>query len=630
MRKINVFLSTLAIAGMLIGTSCSREVLNTSTDDNLVSATFTLNSPEQVIATRADIGDGTKVDKVVCATFDMYGTELTDLRQYLNIENKQATYSIRLVKGQNYRVAFFAYHASDNNHLPEYYDVTDLKDIKVLEAVSNIEDRDAFTAYFDVETGATMQPIVENITLYRPFAQLNLGSNIETDWNEAVKAGVQVANTKIVVSNVYTAFSAFEDKVVGDPVEVEFGLNTRPLEMLKANDSEYIYLALNYLLVGDKQNEKNLTDVKFIWQNADASKTNDPITVFHNIPVQRNYRTNILGNLLTNPADFNITIDERFEKPDYNIIAVDGTQDAEDVAENTTHPYVDEGKTEIAVIENMHITADETAIVIDEEFNDAPSGTVLVSNSTINAEVFMQLDQYYTIIVRRCHLNVEKLFEITTGKTAYQFIFSDCYMNGVPMTSDKKKDYFTDQFLSLNTVNIYFNEDNGTNIPEGGENPGEGGENPGEGGENPGEGGENPGEGGENPGEGGENPGEGGENPGEGGSQAPDMTYSEAKTIYEKSEYGWYVHDVTYGMFTVDESAELYFLNVNLSGLTVEKYSTIFLENVNFASSSNISFSENGNQLYIQNCYVGGEKVTKDNYKSLLNYEGKGSIIAIY
>lgn len=613
MRKINVFLSTLAIAGMLIGTSCSREVLNTSTDDNLVSATFTLNSPEQVIATRADIGvgDGTKVDKVVCATFDMYGTELTDLRQYLNIENKTATYSIRLVKGQNYRVAFFAYHASDKDHLPEYYDITDLKNIQVLEAASNIEERDAFTAYFDVETGATMQPIVENITLYRPFAQLNLGSNIETDWNEAIKAGVQVANTKIVVSNVYTTFSAFADEVVGNPVKVEFGLNTRPLEMLKANDSEYIYLALNYLLVGDKKNEKNLTDVEFIWQNADKTKTNDPITVFHNIPVQRNYRTNILGNLLTNPADFNIKIDADFEKPDYNIIAVDGTQDAEDVAENATHPYVDEGKSEIAVIENMHITADGTAIVIDEEFDDAPSGTVLVSNSTINADVFMQLDQYYTIIVRRCHLNVEKLFNITTGKTAYQFIFSDCYMNGVPMTKDKKNEYFTDQFLSLNTVNIYFNEDNGTNIPEGGENPGEGGENPGEGGENPGEGGENPDEDGENPGEGGENPGEGEGKEEINMSDVLDEIGSETDGVY-------LIKDKEFDVVHIDSENVIngvyYFENVTFNDyIYVEKYVTVFFKNCTF-SQKGLVINKTGDitvQIMCQGCQLSNGETVK-------------------
>ena len=36
-----------------------------------------------------------------------------------------------------------------------------------------------------------------------------------------------------------------------------------------------------------------------------------------NVPVKKNYRTNILGDFLTTGATFNIVVDERFEQPDY-------------------------------------------------------------------------------------------------------------------------------------------------------------------------------------------------------------------------------------------------------------------------------------------------------------------------
>ena len=36
-----------------------------------------------------------------------------------------------------------------------------------------------------------------------------------------------------------------------------------------------------------------------------------------NVPIRKNYRTNILGDLLTTGATFNIVVDERFEVPDY-------------------------------------------------------------------------------------------------------------------------------------------------------------------------------------------------------------------------------------------------------------------------------------------------------------------------
>lgn len=338
--KKNLFMSMLAIAGMLFATSCSQdELLNEPTTGDYVSAKFTIGTSDG-IATRATIGNGTKADKVACAVYDEKGTELRDLYAIRDVVDMKATYEIRLAKGQKYRVAFFAY-----NSTADAYDVTYLTDIKVKDSQnSNIENRDAFTAYVDVD--ATVNTINEDVTLYRPFAQLNLGvDNIE--WTDAVKAGVTVAKSKIVVTNVYNQFSAYDNAVVAtaEPVTMTFAMNTIPTEELEvdvdrdgtiANTEKFKYLALNYLLVGDAGTEKSLTDVEFVWENSDASKTNNPTTHFKNIPVQRNYRTNIIGKLLTNPATFNIVIDADFiDSPenDYIVSVWDG--------ESATTPVAD-------------------------------------------------------------------------------------------------------------------------------------------------------------------------------------------------------------------------------------------------------------------------------------------------
>ena len=330
----------LAIAGMLFATSCSQdELLNEPTTGDYVSAKFTIGTSDG-IATRATIGNGTKADKVACAVYDEKGTELRDLYAIRDVVDMKATYEIRLAKGQKYRVAFFAY-----NSTADAYDVTYLTDIKVKDSQnSNIENRDAFTAYVDVD--ATVNTINEDVTLYRPFAQLNLGVD-NTEWTDAMKAGVTVAKSKIVVTNVYNQFSAYDNAVVAtaEPVTMTFAMNTIPTEELEvdvdrdgtiANTEKFKYLALNYLLVGDAGTEKSLTDVEFVWENSDASKTNNPTTHFKNIPVQRNYRTNIIGKLLTNPATFNIVIDADFiDSPenDYIVSVWDG--------ESATTPVAD-------------------------------------------------------------------------------------------------------------------------------------------------------------------------------------------------------------------------------------------------------------------------------------------------
>lgn len=315
----------LAMVSMLFVTSCSQdELIDEATNGDFVNAIFTLGTADGM-GTRA-VGDGTTVNKVACAVYDAYnGEELSALRQDVDITSKTATYSVRLAKGKNYRVAFFAY-----NSAADAYNVENLKNIVVKDnQLSNVEGRDAFTAYVDVTEGETMNAFTKQVTLKRPFAQLNLGID-DAELTEATNAGLVVAKSKIVVSNVYNAFSAYDNAVAENAVEgsMTFELNAIPTEKLKVtvNGEEklYNYLALNYLLVGDNDSEKTLTDVEFTWESNNGDSNAESVTEFINIPVQRNYRTNIIGKLLTSPTIFNIIIDEEFdgEKNDSRVFNV--------------------------------------------------------------------------------------------------------------------------------------------------------------------------------------------------------------------------------------------------------------------------------------------------------------------
>ena len=323
MKKKNLFMSMLAMASMLFATSCSQdEVLNESATDDFVNATFTV-STSAGIETRAVVGDGTTVNYVACAVYNAANKEMTGLRQYVPLSDQKATYSVRLVKGQAYRVAFFAYNGQADGS-SDYYDMTDLKNIKIKDAVSNIEARDAFTNYVDVSASETTVAVNKDVILKRPFAQLNLGA-YAADIEAARQAGIVVEKSKIKVTGVYKAFNAFENNVAGTTGDMTFDFNGLLSEKLKADvdgngsDEEFDYLALNYLLVGGAGSPKATTDVTFVWKTAD-SKTNNPATEFKNVPVQTNYRTNIVGYLLTNPANFNITIDETFQTPDHFVV----------------------------------------------------------------------------------------------------------------------------------------------------------------------------------------------------------------------------------------------------------------------------------------------------------------------
>ena len=267
-------MSMLAMASMLFATSCSQdEVLNESATDDFVNATFTV-STSAGIETRAVVGDGTTVNYVACAVYNAANEEMTGLRQYVSLSDKKATYSVRLVKGQAYRVAFFAYNGQADGS-SDYYDMTDLKNIKIKDAVSNIEARDAFTNYVDVSASETTVAVNKDVTLKRPFAQLNLGA-YAADIEAARQAGIVVEKSKIKVTGVYKAFNAFENNVAGTTGDMTFDFNGLLSEKLKADvdgngsDEEFDYLALNYLLVGGAGSPKATTDVTFVWETANS------------------------------------------------------------------------------------------------------------------------------------------------------------------------------------------------------------------------------------------------------------------------------------------------------------------------------------------------------------------------
>ena len=165
---------------------------------------------------------------------------------------------------------------------------------------TNDESLDAFCRCYEYTAGAE----VENpVKLYRPFAQLNVGTK---DMDKAVKAGFNkdAAKTKVVVSGIANALNLLTGEVSGE-AEVTCDLNAIPTGETFPKEG-YEYLSMDYLLVG----KETKTVVNVEWQITDGVTTVD--RSFTNVPLQGNYRTNIYGNLLTATTDMNVEIDPAF------------------------------------------------------------------------------------------------------------------------------------------------------------------------------------------------------------------------------------------------------------------------------------------------------------------------------
>ena len=314
MRKV---LSFFVLAGVLLASSCSLKEDFRGNDSDFATLSFTVGEPG-VSATRA-IGDGTSVDALYYAVYDDKGNFIADLADNKVGTTFPTTVEITLAKGQTYKIAFWAQDKDCGAYSFGQYG--DIKNIYINYAgLNNDESRDAFFKTIDHKV---VGDIALDVTLERPFAQINLGVTQE-DWDNAAKAGIYVAQSKLVINNAATELNLFNGQVNRiTPLTYDFAnIPTQTLEVDYNKDGvkeAYKYLSLSYILVADQgqtANEEGMFGAESALVNATFSlETNKaPFEVkVDNLPVQRNWRTNVIGEVLTGDIKFNIDVDPIFD-----------------------------------------------------------------------------------------------------------------------------------------------------------------------------------------------------------------------------------------------------------------------------------------------------------------------------
>ena len=296
-----------AAALTLLAVSCNKEQVAEVPDGQLVDVTFTAALPGEM-ATKA-LGDGQTAKTLYVSVYENDDAktklELDKTATFTDLKT-QVTFS--LVKGKTYNFVFWAQAAEGAP-----YDVTDLKNIKISYegAEANDEKRDAF--YATRKELKVNGALTETIKLYRPFAQVNFGT---ADYDAAVAAGVEPVKSVFTATDVATVFDTFEAEGKEAKDVVTFTESALPGETLVTKAGDYKWMTMNYILPMGKQDAKHISNVtaEFIPETGITVKASSPQT-----PVQNNYRTNILGNLLTSQVIFNIEIVPIFNEPDNDI-----------------------------------------------------------------------------------------------------------------------------------------------------------------------------------------------------------------------------------------------------------------------------------------------------------------------
>ena len=300
--------SLFAVAAMLLTTSCSNDEFNELVSGEPVTTSFKVQLPN-TIGSRSQSGakkafaDGKTATVLKYMVFDENGVRVTAIPTGEKAINLTTDVQLTLITGKKYKIVFWAANANAPYTLNETGKVT----VNYEGMKANDESLDAFCRCYEFTAGTE----VENpVKLYRPFAQLNVGT---ADMAKAVQNGFAkaAAQTKVQVSGIANELNVLTGAVSGN-VDVTCDLAAIPSgeTFPKAG---YDYLSMDYLLVGKEA--KSVVDVK--WTVTDGTFNSE--RTFTNVPLQGNYRTNIFGNLLTSPTDFNVEIDPAFNEPDYDV-----------------------------------------------------------------------------------------------------------------------------------------------------------------------------------------------------------------------------------------------------------------------------------------------------------------------
>ena len=293
-----------------------------------VSASFQISTEMTTRAALDGDGQGVNVNRFIMEVWHVTGSgasqvsELytrqvkygTDVTAGIDISNPaKTTFTVALVKGQNYDLLFWADCGNADGSDLYYKTDVNLKAVAMMGTYKgNDDNRDAFSQCVTL-TNVTSDPSM-SVQLERPFAQLNIITQ-DIDDIEANSGTVKVVPDEISVA--FDAPTVFNVKTQEASASAPFTSNVTPyyLDPAVGSQAEHYALSMDYILASkDQQDIKDVT--------LTAIKTSDVLNTqtFSSIPLQRNFRTNIVGNLLTTTGEFDVQTAPVWTSPENDII----------------------------------------------------------------------------------------------------------------------------------------------------------------------------------------------------------------------------------------------------------------------------------------------------------------------
>ena len=313
---------------MMLLASCQRDELTGGTpagEEVTVSISAVMpEGDEPVVRSATDPGDGSDVNRCIMSIYladeDLQAPILYSEKVTASVSGKTAVFpDQRLVSGHKYRFVFWADYVADNTSetgraTDLNYDTQNFPTVSFKDGAAYKSNDDTRDAFFLVEDVTVSGPSTQSFELRRPFGQLNIITN---DWGaipEEAAAQLRPAKVKLTFNDVPNTI----DLLTGE-VSVAADLTGEAVEVSEiAQDGDAKHLSFDYILA--KEGEQTiLPDFTMDFLADDGNtKVTDTYT-FTNIPVQRNYQTNVRGNLLTDRTGVEIEVVPEFDE-EYNEI----------------------------------------------------------------------------------------------------------------------------------------------------------------------------------------------------------------------------------------------------------------------------------------------------------------------
>lgn len=410
MKKILIFIAAL---GLFAAASCQKEkAVVIPIEGEEATAVISIAIPED-IATKV-YSDGTSATKLQYAVYRADNGEfLFENQEELTINLKREV-EIRLVKNYAYDIVFWAQHPD-----APYTFSASAKTVTVNDYTSgaNDEKRDAF---YQLVEDYVYVPTTTTVELYRPFAQINFGAS---DYAEVTALlGDDCMTSKAAITGLPNVLNVLDRTATGS-VDATFTATAVPAqsgEKLTVNGVEYGYVSMNYVLAPQEKAVLGKVTGTFYYNNDNVSLE------VANVPYQRNYRTNIIGEFFTGPAHFIVEIIPIYDEPAYlkifETVVVDAAPSSGEV-----------------VYENVNLVTDGAVAEVNASI------TLCFVNSSLKAGKGILLNEYSTVVLYNCEFTLPDgeyaVIDNTADPTTWVY-YDQVSVNGVTVDSSNWDKYF--------------------------------------------------------------------------------------------------------------------------------------------------------------------------------------------